>query len=1172
MTELPLLKIFLSSPGDVAEERALAEIVFRRLADEMVDLVRLKLVIWEHEPLFAHASFQSQIERPAQCDLVVSILWSRLGTRLPADFAPLPGDPAPTGTEFELKDALAAHAQSGKPKVLIYRKTPAPQISLSAADFAERTDQYRRLDEFCRRFFYDADGAVSVAHCNFTDRHEFERRLYEQVREFLDREILSPSPEAFRPLWRGKSPYRGLQSFEAEHQPIFFGRSQALGDLVKRIRETEFAAQNAPLPRMLLVQGMSGAGKTSLFKAGLLPLLDLRPVEGIANWIVTTLRPTESDPQLREFGPLGVLASRLCERVPAITRLGSTPEKLARMLFSQPKEAAARIETCIAADAERAGFEPHRVRLLIYVDQLEETFALADASTFAAALLGCLASLANSASLWVAATLRSDFVHRLEAYPEFMECLALNRPHTLLPPRADELAEIIREPASAAGLIWESRDGVTLDQELLRDATGFPEALPLLEYTLANLYERRDGRLLRWSDYGGGLKGALISVADEVVAASEGDADAAFRDVMRELVGVGEDGVATRRYASLARFPSGSAARALLDRLVARRLCVTSDERRGDGPVACLAHEALIRSWPRADSWLQHETSLLRIRDELARDSSQWQRHKRLDAWLGVAPEKLAAIREVEQAGLMPPAAMEYAMRSRRRAARNAWFRSAIATLVCLTTVVATASWLYTLRQRDIARTEAATSNRITQFMVHLFTLADPAQSHGDRVTVKDVLDKGAQEIRSDTGSDSLQREPRVRAELLTAMGQAYTGLGIYQPAEALLKLARADQAAATVPDESRVRTLIASGKAAYLAARYDEAAKLQGEAVDIARRRLTSANPLRSLALTSLAETLIQSDRFPEAEKLCREALSADRKRGPEGSAILAETLDELGKVYFFSGNLAAAESPMRESLELRTRAFGLRHADTAQAQDNLGVLLYQSGRYAEALALYEAALPNFRAVYGEAHPEMATILSNIGRLRMMTGQIEEAEPMLREALEITEKTEGDSHDDLVSPLNSLAMLDLFHQRLETADAEIKRADAISRLPDHGGLLDMVLLSEADIELAEGNISRAATLLTESKKLMQAAHPESQEEAWRYANWDAVDAELLARQGNLAAATSQLTAAQLILEKRFGSGGFYPMLAKRRVQSIAALSTSGVSPKAARTQATPLP
>ena len=66
MADLPVLKIFLSSPGDVAEERALAEIVFRRLRDEVADSVDLSLVIWEHEPLYGHAGFQQQLDRPSQ--------------------------------------------------------------------------------------------------------------------------------------------------------------------------------------------------------------------------------------------------------------------------------------------------------------------------------------------------------------------------------------------------------------------------------------------------------------------------------------------------------------------------------------------------------------------------------------------------------------------------------------------------------------------------------------------------------------------------------------------------------------------------------------------------------------------------------------------------------------------------------------------------------------------------------------------------------------------------------------------------------------------------------------------------------------------------------------------------------------------------------------------------
>jgi tetratricopeptide (TPR) repeat protein len=1153
MTDLPILKIFLSSPGDVAEERALAEIVFRRLADEVADAVRLSVVIWEHEPLFAHTGFQQQIERPSQCDLVVSILWSRLGTRLPSDFSPVEGVPAPTGTEFELRDALASYTAIGKPDLLIYRKIPGPQISLGSVDFTERSDQYRRLDEFCRRAFYDAEGANTVAHHTFTDSHTFERRLAEHVRRWLDRKIHLPNLDGFRPMWKSQSPFRGLQSFEAEHQAIFFGRSEAMGDLMRRIRETESAGRGGPVAKLLLVQGMSGAGKTSLFKAGVLPLLDLRPVEGIAQWITVILHPSESDPAVRELGALGVLASRLSQQVPALTRLGTPVQKLAETLAARPEEAAARIEICMAADAERAGVEPQRIRLMIYIDQLEEAFANPDSGSDEAPLIAAIIALADSASIWVAATLRSDFVHRLEAYPDLMKSLGRNAPYTLLPPRPDELAEMIREPARAAGLIWEERGGVSLDQELLRDATGNPEALPLLEYTLAELYERREGRLLRWSDYGGGLRGALISAADEVVNGTGGDVDTAFRDVMRELVGVGEDGAATRRYASLARFHPGSAARALLERLVARRLCVTTDEGRGDGPVTSLAHEALIRSWPRAQAWLQRETSLLRIRDELARDAAVWNYHKRADDWLGVAPEKLAAIREIEAAGLMPAgAAGDYALRSRQRGRRNRSIRRTALAGICALTLLAAAAWWLALKQRDMARTEAATSERTTQFMVSLFQLADPSENRGNAITVKEVLDKGASAIRSDNSSNSLRSEPRVRAELLTTMGQAYSGLGLYTPAEDLLTQARADQNSATVPDESRVRTLVASGSTLYLAGKYDEAARVLRAAVDLSRKSLDPSRALRSSALTDLADVLIQQEKYPEAIQLCQEALAADRKRHPNDAAVLAQTLASLGSAYFYSGDLGTAEASLREALNVREKEFGMHHALTAQSLNDLATVLYQSGRYDEAAALYRQALPIHREVYGPEHPEVATVTNNIGRSTLVAGHIDEAEPLLRQALAMFQKFQGDKYDGLISPLNSLAMIDAYRGRLDVAQNEIQRAESIARLPDHGELLDQVLLNEADIELANGNRTRAAALLAESKVLLQKAHPQSAADAWRYAVWDSVNAQLLAANGDSAAAANLLAAARTIIARRFGETGFYSVLAKRRALLIA--------------------
>jgi tetratricopeptide (TPR) repeat protein len=303
---------------------------------------------------------------------------------------------------------------------------------------------------------------------------------------------------------------------------------------------------------------------------------------------------------------------------------------------------------------------------------------------------------------------------------------------------------------------------------------------------------------------------------------------------------------------------------------------------------------------------------------------------------------------------------------------------------------------------------------------------------------------------------------------------------------------------------------------------------------------------------MNALANVLVQLERFPEAIRLCQEALVADRKRGPEDAGVLAHTLASLSEAYFYSGNLAAAEAPMREALKVREQAFGLHHALTAVSLNNLGVLLYQSGRYDEAQSTYQQALPIYREIYGSEHPEVATLINNIGRSALVSGRVDEAEPLLRQSLVMFQKFYRDDYDGLISPLNSLAMIDAYRGRLDAARSEIRRADAIARLPDHGELLDQVLLNEADIELANGNRERAAVLLAESKTLLQKAHPNGPGDAWRYAVWDLMNAQLLAANGDFAVATSTLAAAQKILVQRFGENGFYSLLAKRRTLSIA--------------------
>ena len=276
------IKIFISSPGDVGQERLIATRVVERLQGEFAAYADLQPILWEHEPLRATAHFQEQILPPSQTDIVVCILWSRLGTRLPGDkFAREDGTEYASGTEWEFEDAVQSFLQRGTPDLMVYRKTSEAVTSLADEDaLLARLQQKKALDGFIERWFGSAESTFRAAFHTFAAPDQFEEliesHLRHLIRERLPQHLLDGGDKT-PILWHKGSPFRGLEAFDVEHAPVFFGRTRAIGET-----KDALVSRAANGCAFLLVFGMSGSGKSSLVRAGLLPTLT-QPgvVEGI---------------------------------------------------------------------------------------------------------------------------------------------------------------------------------------------------------------------------------------------------------------------------------------------------------------------------------------------------------------------------------------------------------------------------------------------------------------------------------------------------------------------------------------------------------------------------------------------------------------------------------------------------------------------------------------------------------------------------------------------------------------------------------------------------------------------------------------------------------------------------------------------------------------------------
>jgi WD40 repeat protein len=717
------LKIFVSSPGDVAEERFLTEKVIQRLRTAYQHACALEPIFWEHEPLVATDTFQAQLTSPQETDIVICILWSRLGTRLPREVT---GGAYQTGTEYEFSQAVEGKRRRGIPDLLVYRKQVEPFVSLvDTQRTLEAVAQKRALDEFIQKWFHGEDGTLIAAFHAFQDAATFEEHLELHLRKLIERRLnqagVHPDEAPRRPpTWTSGSPFRGLNAFDFEHEAIFFGRTRAISEVVDRLK------RQAETGRVfLLMLGMSGCGKSSLLRAGVLPWLS-RPgvIEGVGLCRRAIFRP--SDPSGDVFDGMAT-ALLLSHALPELAADGTTPVQLASMLRDQPAAVPLLIKGALSQAAAalrpaREGLRQPEARLLFVVDQLEELFThdritQADRLRFAEAL----AALARSNRTWVLATLRSDFYSHFAQLGPLADLKEDLGQYDLKPPRPAEISQMIRQPAAAAGLRFEEspETGEKLDDALRDAAAGDPSNLPLLEFTLDELYRgRTEQGVLTLAAYAelGGVEGALARRAESVFASLPPFVQAVLPAVFRQLVTVNSpaEDLPTRKEANLTVFQVSPAQARLVEAFVAARLLVT-DQANDRSPVVRITHESLLLKWERLQSWLATDRELLRIRTRVMTAAARWDQEGRPSDLLLPAGKPLEEATQLDRSGLiLEPVVRDLLVASRQRARRMSRLRRAavagLAVLTLVTAVLAVAA--ETQRQAaETQRQQAETAN-----------------------------------------------------------------------------------------------------------------------------------------------------------------------------------------------------------------------------------------------------------------------------------------------------------------------------------------------------------------------------------------------------------------------------------------------------------------------------
>jgi tetratricopeptide (TPR) repeat protein len=806
----------------------------------------------------------------------------------------------------------------------------------------------------------------------------------------------------------GASPYRGLEVFDVEHAPFFLGREAETEWLVDALRPKNIGEEN----RFLAILGASGSGKSSLARAGLVAALKQGAIAGSGGWPILIMKPGHD--------PIESLAVALAGLPRGAALVKDARDILNIKALGEDQRSLHTIARLALRDAHASS------RLFVLVDQAEEVFTLgADESARRAffELLHHAATVARGRTI-VVLTVRADFYGKFGAYPGIAATMS-DHQRLVGPMTEDELRRAIEQPALKAG--GELEPG--LAATLLHDAAGQAGALPLLQFALLELWQRREGRLMTVAAYRsiGGLQGAIKNRADSVFSQFDETRRDLCRRIFLRLTQPGEGSEDTKRRASLAELiPSGTdplVVESVVNRLADARLITTEGRLKTAGGASVeVAHEALIRGWGRLREWVDADRTGLRLQRQLEEAAREWEAHHRERSFL-YSGTRLAAAREwakthSDQLNDREAAFLAASVR-KRRTARGAQVASILLVLALGLAAWEWSRWYHRVALDQIAHAvdkdleEARTlslegrwAEAIKQLEVSLGRLEPVAEHEPMRRRLASALESYKQK---ECERKAAERDAQIIAALDNArlLATAYNKERQFDSTAVVNGYRRAfrdngieidtlplDRAAELIRDR---RPLVREALAAALddwAWRVDFPMDLRPRAI----ARDADPDPLRNAIREAVAKNDIPAlrrlthepnvDRLPVPTLRHMYRALSDAGRLEEALALNQRAQRLHPEDFWINCDLAVAFSrlvPPRldEAIRYHSVAVAVR-PNSPGAYLALGIVLYDAGRNADAFRAYESAI--------QLDPNDAVAIMNRGEVHQGRGELDNA------------------------------------------------------------------------------------------------------------------------------------------------------------------------------------